>query len=250
MSKIEASLKKATRLRETIPLKSAPREYISKGSFSTGGISKNSGLDIEENMISLFHSINSFLPDSQKKVIQFIGSSEEEGTSTIVREFAAVSVNKFGQTVLLMDTNIEKPSQHLFFNINPIVSCEDVFRGDKPSDDALNQIENSGLFLTAVSNSVSSAAHIFESLKNSNFWKKMRDFDLVLIDSPPAATSLDGLNISRMVDGVVLVLEAEKTRWPLAKSMKDKIIRNGGKVLGIVFNKHRHHIPEFIYKRL
>jgi protein-tyrosine kinase len=250
MSKIEEALIKTTKLRESIPGESAPKEYISRGSVSTGGISINSDLDMEENMISLFHSINSLLPDFQKKVIQFIGSSEEEGTSTIVREFAAVSVNKFGKKVLLMDTDTQKPSQHLFFNINPTVSCEDVFRDGKPSDNALNQIESSGLFLSAISNSLSSTAQIFESLNNSNFWEKMRSFDLVLIDSPPAATSSDGLYISRMVDGVVLVLEAEKTRWPLAKSMKDKIIRNGGKVLGIVFNKHRHHIPEFIYKRL
>ncbi len=250
MSNNEEALKKSTKFRGSIPGESALREYIPKGAVSTRGRLKNSDIDIEENMISLFHSINSLLPDSQKKVIQFIGSAEEEGTSTIVREFAAVSVNKFGKTVLLMDTDTQKPSQHLFFNINPMISCEDVLRDDKPSDDALNQIENSRLFLSAVSNSVSSTTRIFKSLKNSNFWEKMRHFDLILIDSPPATTSPDGIAVSRIVDGVVLIVEAEKTRWPVTESVKEKIIKNGGKILGIVFNKRRHHIPGFIYKRL
>jgi Mrp family chromosome partitioning ATPase len=83
------------------------------------------------------------------------------------------------------------------------------------------------------------------------FWKKLRQrFDLILIDSPPATTSPDGLALSSKVDGIVLVVEAEKTRWPVAESTKNRILSSGGKILGIVLNKRRYHIPDFVYKRL
>jgi Mrp family chromosome partitioning ATPase len=75
-------------------------------------------------------------------------------------------------------------------------------------------------------------------------------FDLILIDSAPAVKSPDSLALSRFADGVVLVLEAEKTRKPVAENLKNQIARSGGNLLGIVFNKHRHHIPDYIYKRL
>jgi Mrp family chromosome partitioning ATPase len=75
-------------------------------------------------------------------------------------------------------------------------------------------------------------------------------FDLVLIDSPPATLYPDGLSIVNKVDGVVLVVAAEDTRWPVAESVKDQITRSGGRLLGMVFNKRRFYIPEFIYKRL
>ncbi len=75
-------------------------------------------------------------------------------------------------------------------------------------------------------------------------------FDLILVDSPAAIASPDGISFSRTVDGVVLVLEAEETRWPVAARVRDQIVRNGGRILGLVFNKRRYHIPNLIYERL
>lgn len=83
------------------------------------------------------------------------------------------------------------------------------------------------------------------------FWDAaMEKFDLVLIDSAPASASPDGIALSRYVDGVVLVLEADKTRKPVAENLKNQILQNGGNLLGMVFNNRRYHIPEFVYKRL
>jgi hypothetical protein len=36
----------------------------------------------------------------------------------------------------------------------------------------------------------------------------------------------------------------------VAQSIKDRISKRGGKVLGVVLNKRRHYIPHWIYKRL
>jgi len=52
------------------------------------------------------------------------------------------------------------------------------------------------------------------------------------------------------VDGVVLVVEAEKTRWQVVESLKEKIENSGGNILGMVFNKRRFYIPENIYRRM
>ena len=53
-----------------------------------------------------------------------------------------------------------------------------------------------------------------------------------------------------MVDGVVLVVEAEKTRWPVALNVKEKTEQGGGRVLGVVFNKRKYYIPEWLYRRI
>ncbi len=219
--------------------------------LSVESTSKISKLAMEEEMTGLFQSINALLPDSQKKIIQFIGSREGEGTSTIIREFARVSDKKFSRSVLLLDAVMYEPSQHLFFKIKPGYSLEDVISDNKPIDKALCQVGNSRLFVSTISKQSFSTLQVLDLKRNNYFWEKIKQqFDLILIDSPPAATSSDGLAVSRIVDGVVLIMEAEKTRWPVTESVKEKIIKNGGKILGIVFNKRRHHIPEFIYKRL
>jgi Mrp family chromosome partitioning ATPase len=80
--------------------------------------------------------------------------------------------------------------------------------------------------------------------------KLRANFELVLIDSAPLAISPDGLAIASKVDGVVLVVEAEKSRWQTVKRLRDSIHRVGGNMLGVVLNKRRFYIPQSIYRHL
>jgi Mrp family chromosome partitioning ATPase len=52
------------------------------------------------------------------------------------------------------------------------------------------------------------------------------------------------------VDGVILVLESGKTRRQVALNVKKQLEDAKGKLLGVVLNKRRHYIPDWIYRRL
>jgi capsular exopolysaccharide synthesis family protein len=214
---------------------------------ATASSSTSSG-SVMEKEVRVYQALASIIPDSARKVIQFIGSRGGEGTSTVVREFARVSAAKFGKSVLILDADQRHPSQHLFFHIVPDCGWQEVVRDNGPIEKALHQIGDTKLFVSPSSEYSPSHPHIYNSLLIDSFLTQR--FDLILIDSPPATTSTDGLTISSKVDGVVLVVEAEKTRWPVAEIARDKIKRSGGSILGIVLNKRRFHIPDFIYKRL
>ena len=75
-------------------------------------------------------------------------------------------------------------------------------------------------------------------------------FSLILIDSSPVSVSTDSLAICESVNGVVLVLEAEKTRSAVVQNVKKQILMREGNLLGIVFTKRKFHIPKFIYQFL
>jgi protein-tyrosine kinase len=55
--------------------------------------------------------------------------------------------------------------------------------------------------------------------------------------------------LSRSVDGVLLVVEAEKSRKQTIATIKKRVLANGGNIVGIIFNKRKYHIPESVYKR-
>ena len=71
-----------------------------------------------------------------------------------------------------------------------------------------------------------------------------------MIDTLPGTVSVDGLTLSHKVDGVILVVEAECTRWQIVQQTKENIEIRGGKVLGVILNKRRFYIPKFVYDRL
>ena len=82
-------------------------------------------------------------------------------------------------------------------------------------------------------------------------WEGLREqFSLILIDAPPAAVSHMGFSLLGRCDGVVLVVRAEKTQWPVAVKVKEKIAREGGKIIGAVYNDRRLYTPGWLRKYL
>jgi Mrp family chromosome partitioning ATPase len=72
------------------------------------------------------------------------------------------------------------------------------------------------------------------------------EFDLVIVDLPPL-DSAGALEWAPLVDGTVLVVEAERVRWQMAARRIALLEQAGGNVLGTVINKRRDHIPQWLY---
>ncbi len=201
-----------------------------------------------ERIDDLCQCVESLLPSPGGKILQFIGSRKGEGTSTIVRQFAGISALKMGKSVLVLDTDGIDPVQHVLFDVHPKYCLNEVITDGGPIERAYCQVADPQLSVCVVSgNSVSPA----QVLNDSGLWEKFRiHFDHIIIDSPPLEESSDGLAMVRKADGVILVIEAEKTRWPVVQNLRDSIIQYGGNILGVVFNKRRYYVPGWIYKRL
>ena len=59
----------------------------------------------------------------------------------------------------------------------------------------------------------------------------------------------EGLALSRLCDGVVLVVKAGNTRFEAIKNASQVLKNSGVRVLGGVLNQRKYHIPELFYKR-
>ncbi len=202
----------------------------------------------EDRMIGVCQHVEALFPNASMKIIQFVGSHKGEGTSTVVNQFAVTSALKMKKSVLILDADRINPVQHGFFDVDPDHYLNEVTRDGGPIERAFSLRPYPGLSLCLVSgNSVSPA----QVLNVNGLWEMLRmRFDLVVIDSPPLELSSDALGLVGKADGVVLVVEAEKTRWPIVQNLRDSIINHGGKILGVVFNKRRFYIPGWLYKRL
>jgi Mrp family chromosome partitioning ATPase len=75
-------------------------------------------------------------------------------------------------------------------------------------------------------------------------------FDYTILDSAPITTFAESQAICSRVDGVLLVIETGKTRRQVAIRAKKELEEAGGRLLGVVLNKRRYYIPDWIYKRL
>ncbi len=223
---------------ETVPLPAVPFDRKTRHSVDT-------------ELLGLYQNISGLLPDTSGTIIQFIGSREGEGVSTIAREFARAAAVRLDRKVLILDAAHHNPTQHRHFDIKSDYGWRDALGSGDPAGKACFQADDANLFISPISSSHALTPRIHDRAATVALFAELKQiFDLVVIDSSPATTSPDSIAMTRFADGVVLVLEAEKTRWQVATTVKERIVKNGGNVLGVIFNKRRFYIPESIYSRL
>jgi protein-tyrosine kinase len=202
-------------------------------------------------MHALCRSIDYLLPATRAKTVQFIGVKGEEGVSTVVREFAATAAQVLQKRVLILDAAHHNPSQHVHFSVDSAYGWIDAFRKREPVMEACYRLdEHPSLFLSPISSQPSLLPWCADEAASTALFQELKaSFDLVLIDSAPALVSADSLTTSRFCDGVILVIESEKS-WRLAETAKGLIADHGGSILGMIFNKRTFLIPDCIYRRL
>ncbi len=207
--------------------------------------------EIVKNMLTLFESIESLLPGRKSKIIQFVASREHEGTSTVVRDFAVVCAEKLDRRVLLLDADNVAPSHHAFFGIKPAHALDSVISNNEPLHNAFNPVGDSKLTICFAGLACNTGTDVFDAPRMESVWELLRQtFDYVLVDTPAVTVSPDYLSLTRRMDGTILVVEADRTRWPIVDGTRDKLVKAGGNILGTVFNKRHFYIPTPFYRRL
>lgn len=204
------------------------------------------------NAVGLFQNIEACLPNHKKRIVQFIGSRRREGVSTIVFELAKVTAERLGKSVLLLYDGRFQPALSSLPSHQSKPVLDEFLRGECTLEEVVCRVGTAPLFVVDYSTKPSvPISQIFTSSAMTSILEKLgRQFDLVLIDSPSLDACADGLAIAPRVDGVVLVVEAGRTPAPVARKAKESIIQCGGSLLGIVFNRKRNYIPDWLYCRL
>jgi Mrp family chromosome partitioning ATPase len=80
--------------------------------------------------------------------------------------------------------------------------------------------------------------------------KLRRKYRYVLIDCPSLKETLDAVRIAPLVDGIVLVIEANRTQKEQIQYAERTIETTSGRILGHVLNKRTYVIPEWLSRKM
>lgn len=192
-------------------------------------------------------SINS---GSEIRAVLFSSCTEGEGTSTVLVNFASTLAAN-GESVLLVDANLRTPSLHSALRVGMDNGLTDLLLGRCTLSEAIRETGVPNILVIPGGTPHPNPIIVLESESLGSQIKEMKvQADWVLFDSPPITHHMDSVVLAPKVDGVVMVVEAERTRWEVAESSRQRIISGNGKVLGVILNKRKYHVPQWLYKRL
>lgn len=196
------------------------------------------------------HAILSTSPEKRIKTILFASSTDGEGNSTALINFA-ITLSSEGDKVLLVDANLRNPSFHQSFNVETRKGLADVLLEEENLQDVIQKIKIKNLSVITNGRSHSSPSTLFESQLFEPLIEQMKaQADWVLFDSAPINMYNDTIVLASKMDGVVMVVEAEKTRREVALRAKERLEENKIRLLGVILNRRKMHIPEWAYKMI
>lgn len=185
--------------------------------------------------------------------IAFTSYRSGEGVSTVASNFAIALSMESACNVLLVDCNLKKPGLSKIFGLNG--------RGKKRGQEAIE--DKTAIRDRQIANVHSNLDVIFSQIKGdakersinmgqlNHFLQAARlKYNYVVIDCPALSAASYSTLLATKADALVLVVEAERVRRQVLKCTIEQLEELGANICGIVLNKRRYPIPNFIYKML
>lgn len=173
--------------------------------------------------------------DDEYRVIVVTSSVPEEGKSTTSGNLA-IALAQSGNSVLLVDCDMRKPSIHKMFKISNAAGTAELLLRKKLFEEVANKY-NENLTIITAGKIPPNPSEMLASRAMTAFIEEMKkEFKYIILDTPPLQAVTDAQVLSTKADGVLLIVRAGSTKREMVFNSVDLIKKVQGKVIGTVLN--------------
>ena len=159
-----------------------------------------------------------------------------EGKTTTMFNLAVVFAQQ-GDRVLVVDSDLRRPSMHRFFKLSNNIGLTNYLLGQATIEEVIQTTELPSLHFIPSGKLPSSSMGILSSAKMKEFVAEMKSrYDYVFLDAPPIMGVSDASVLASMVDMCVLVVQYRKYPQLMTQRAKDMVTKVGGELVGVVLN--------------
>jgi capsular exopolysaccharide synthesis family protein len=179
-----------------------------------------------------------FLSAQKEVAVLVVTSPGPRDGKTTAAISMAITMAQAGARVLLIDTDMRKPRIHRSFGIKPERGISTVIMGDASLKDAICHSEVPNLDVLPCGPTPPNPAELLHTERFREILAQCRkDYDRVVLDSPPTAPVTDPAILGNMTDGVVLVLRAGHTSREAVSYARRQLTDARARILGLVINQ-------------
>src|SRR6202142_3918533 len=182
------------------------------------------------------------------KVILITSALPEEGKTTTSVNSAIVLAQK-GTRVLLIDADLRRPSIHKTLGMGPKMGLSNgLTRNATLQQASIPSTILPDLFILPAGTPPPNPAELLASTKMKNVLEELRkQYDHIVIDSPPTLSVTDAVVMSTSADAVVLVIRSGHTTKPALRRARDILLQVNARVCGVLVNAVDLSSPDYYY---
>lgn len=177
------------------------------------------------------------------KTVLVASSGIGEGKTTTALNLAIAIAQELDYTVLLVDADLRRPSVHTMLGIRPERGLSDYLQGNAALEDILVHTGLGKLVVLPAGKSPENPAELLASNRMAELIRELKERyadRYIVFDTAPLLAAADTVSLARHMDGIVMVIQAERTAP--AEAQKALALLGAVPVLGAVLNNVPEHL--------
>jgi capsular exopolysaccharide synthesis family protein len=188
--------------------------------------------------------------DGSPRSVLITSSQPSEGKSTTAFKLAQ-DFGALGMQVLLIDADMRKPAQHYFFGTDNTIGLSNLLTNTARKEDwkrLFRRTRYANVTLLTAGTIPPNPADLLSSPKMTMLYQAcISRYDIVIIDSPPVMGLSDAPILTRLVEGVLMVVSANQVPRKSTAAALKRVKSVGGQVFGAAFSKFASKKFEYSY---
>jgi len=184
------------------------------------------------------------------KAVMFAPIDSGNACSRLCADTAELLAETASCSVCLVEGNFRKPSLTDVFGEKNHYGLTDSLRQGGPIRGFAKQVRKDLWLLSSGSEWKESLNLLNCDRMRERIAELRKEFDYLLMEVPPLNVYTDAIVLGRLLDGIVLVLEANSTRREAALRVAEGLRTTNIPVLGAVLNNRTFPIPAALYRRV
>ncbi|MCR8632405.1 CpsD/CapB family tyrosine-protein kinase [Paenibacillus radicis (ex Xue et al. 2023)] len=185
--------------------------------------------------------------DEELRVLMVTSAGPGEGKSTTITNLAVVYAQS-DKRVVLIDADLRKPTMHHTFNCTNRWGITSVLSGQANLSEVVRTTAIPNLSIITSGPIPPNPSEMLASKRMVATLEELKEqFDIILIDTPPALAVTDAQIVASKCDGVVLVMDSGKVKREMALKAKANLEYVKARILGVVLNNMDRKNAESYY---
>jgi capsular exopolysaccharide synthesis family protein len=175
-------------------------------------------------------------PDKAIQTLLITSSGPGEGKSLTMAN-TALSFAQQGEPTLVIDTDLRRPVNHHLFGLDRGPGFGELFAGTNTLDEVCRELPGTNLQVMTAGAYMPNPAELLGSKKMDNFLEELKKrYRYILFDTPPVIAVTDAAILATKLDGVVLVIRANKTSLAVSSRTLQALRNVNARLLGCILN--------------
>jgi len=218
----------------TIPKATEEFEELGEGRLI---VLENPRSPIAETYRIIRTNIQYFSIDKEIRVLSVTSPSKGEGKTTTTANLG-VSIAQQGHKTILVDTDLRRAKLHSLFNIPSTPGFTELILGDSTDEDVIRPTQVENLFVLPSGHPPPNPSELLSSRRTRDILGRFRqEYERVILDTSPVLAVTDPAILGALVDGTILVIEAESSEAEAVKEAVSLLKNARAQILGFILNK-------------